>query len=116
MENTGYILTEIWKARPTWLEMNEEERTTFIEEKINPMLGEMLGKGAEIMGCATNDNTGNERIDYQFMAVWKLPNKEFSDQLEQASKNAGFLQYFEQVNFSGELAPPPMITETMIKL
>lgn len=116
MENSGYILTEIWNARPSWLELTNAERKTFFDTKINPLLMGMLGKGAEILGCAVNDNTGKEKINYQFMAIWKLPNKEFSDQLEQAAKDAGFLDYFEQVNFSGNLIPPPILNENMINL
>lgn len=55
-------------------------------------------------------------MDYQFMAVWKLPNKEFSDELEKAAKEAGFLDYFDQVNFSGNLIPPPILNENMITI
>jgi hypothetical protein len=50
------------------------------------------------------------------MAVWKLPNKEFSDQLEEAAKKAGFLDYFDQVNFSGNLILPPVLNESMIHI
>jgi len=114
--NTGYILTEIWNARPTWTSLTSEQRTTYFEEKINPLLMGMMGKGAEILGCAINDNTGNERMDYRFMAVWKLPNKAFSDELEKAAKEAGFLHYFDQVNFSGNLIPPPVLNQNMINI
>lgn len=50
------------------------------------------------------------------MAVWKFPNKELSNQLERAAKEAGFLDYFEQVNFSGDLIPPPILNDSMINL
>ena len=116
MENAGYILTEIWKARPSWVEMTDDQRKTYFDDKINPLLMGMIGKGAELLGCAVNNNTGNERIDYQFMAIWKFPSKEFSDKLEEAAKEAGFLDYFEQVNFSGDLITPPMLNDSMINL
>jgi hypothetical protein len=116
MENAGYVLTEIWKARPSWLEMTEAQRKSYLDEKINPVLMGMFGKGAELLGCAVNDNTGNEKMDYQFMAVWKFPNKELSDHLETIATEAGFLDYFEQVNFSGNLIPPPVLNDSMINL
>lgn len=118
MENTnaGYILTEIWNAKPTWFALSPEERNTFFNEKINPLLMGEIENGAEILGCAVNDNTGSERMDYQFMAIWKFPDKESSDKLEKAAKDAGFLKYFDQVNFSGNLIPPPVLNEKMLEL
>ncbi len=114
--DNSYILTEIWNAKPAWLALSQEQRTTFFNEKINPLLMRTLQGGAEIIGCAINDNTGNERMNYQFMAVWKFKDKESSDQLEKRAKEAGFLDYFEQINFSGNLIPPPLLNENMIKL
>ena len=63
---SGYILTEIWKARPSWLALSQEERERFFSERVNAFLGSMLESGAEILGAAINDNTGSERIDYRY--------------------------------------------------
>ena len=90
-DNSSYILTEIWKARSTWYDLSSEQRTAYFEEKIGPLL----------MGI---------------MAVWKFPDKETSDQLESAVKEADFLEYFDQVNFSGNLISPPVLNESMINL
>lgn len=114
--DSGYILTEIWKARPSWLALSSEERQQFFNEKIGPFLMSLLEQGAEFLACAINDNTGTERIDYQYMAVWKLPDKAFSDRLEAGAKEVGFLDYFEQVNFSGGLITPDVMNADMIKL
>ena len=110
----GYILTEIWKAKPTWEALTAEERREFFEKKIHPVLGKAIQEGAEIIGTAVNNNTGPERMDYQFMAVWRFPDKESSDRLEQAAKEAGFLKYFDQVNFSGNIIPPQVLDEHMV--
>lgn len=114
--DAGYILTEIWNAKPAWLELSLEDRRRFFEEKVHPFIGRMLEGGAEFLGCAINDNTGTERIDYRYMAVWKLPDKIFSDNLEAGAKEMGFLEYFDQVNFSGSVLPPPVMNEDMISL
>lgn len=113
---SGYILTELWKARPSWLVLSSGERQQFFNEKIGPLLMGLIDQGAEFLACAVNDNTGQERMDYQYMAVWKLPDKAFSDRLEAAAKEAGFLDYFEQVNFSGGLITPDVMNADMIKL
>jgi hypothetical protein len=93
---SGYILTEIWKARPSWIALPQAERQQFFEEEIGPFIMSLVEQGAEFLGCAINDNTGPERIDYRYMAVWKLPDKDFSDRLEAGAKEKGFLDYFKQ--------------------
>lgn len=115
-QNAPYILTEIWNAKPSWLNLTESQRREYFDNEINPLLMGMVEKGAEILGCAINDNTGAERMNYQFMAVWKLPSKDLSDQLEAAAKEAGFLDYFDQVNFSGNIIPPPVLNESMVNV
>ena len=115
-DDTAYILTEIWKARPARFELPLADRQRFFEEKVGPLLMELIGQGAEILGCAINDNTGAERIDYRYMAVWKLPDKAFSDRLEAAAKEAGFLDYFDQVNCSGTLITPDLLNADMIQI
>jgi hypothetical protein len=115
-ENAPYILTEIWSARPEWLALPVVERERFFEQRVGPLLGGLIEQGAEILGCAINDNSGAERVDYRYMAVWKLPNKAFSDHLEAAAREAGFLDYFEQVNFSGSMIGPDQLNADMIGL
>ena len=115
-DDAGYILAEIWNAKPFWLALPAEARVEFFETKIGPLLGSLVGEGAEILACATNDNTGSERMDYRFMAIWRLPNRAFSDRLEAAGKEAGFLEYFDQVNFSGNSIPADVLNAEMIEL
>ena len=115
-EGNGYIPTEIWKARRSWMALSVQDRGEFFEHKIGPLIGEMLEAGAEFLGCAINDNEGAERIDYRYMAVWKMPSRELSQRLESGAKAAGFLEYFEQVNFSGSMITPDIMNADMINL
>ena len=114
--SAGYILTEIWNARPSWLALSADERRRFFEEKVAPFISQMMEGGAEVLGCAINDNTGTERIDYRYMAVWRLPDKASSERLEAGAKELGFLDYFDQANFSGSMIPPPVLNDDMISL
>ena len=50
------------------------------------------------------------------MAVWKFPDKAASDRLEAGAKAMGFLDYFEQVNFSGTAIAPDVLNGDMIGL
>lgn len=111
----GYILTEIWNAKPSWMALSQEERKTFFREKMLPVLKGAMQNGAEIIACAVNENTGTERMNYEFMAVWRFPDRKSSENLEQAAKEAGFLDYFDQVNFSGHIIPPPALDQAMVQ-
>jgi hypothetical protein len=115
-EPSGYILTEIWKAKPSWIDLALEDRRGFFEDRIGPLLMRLIGEGAEILACVVNDNTGSERLDYRYMAVWRVPDKAFSDRLEAEAKAAGFLEYFEQVNVSGDNISPEALNGDMIEL
>ena len=86
-EDAGYILTEIWNAKPSWLALSADERRRFFEEKVHPFIGRMIEGGAEMLGCAINDNASTERIDYRYMAVWKLPDKALSERSKLARRN-----------------------------
>lgn len=111
----GYILTEIWNAKPSWTALSTEERKAFFREKMLPVLKGAMENGAEIIACAVNENTGDERMNYEFMAVWKFPDEQSSANLEKAAKEAGFLRYFDQVNFSGHIIPPPALDQAMVQ-
>jgi hypothetical protein len=98
------------------LALSSDERQRFFDEKIGPFIGSMVESGAEFLGCAINDNDGAERIDYQYMAIWRLPDKAFSDRLEAGAKERGFLDYFEQANISGVSISPAEMNADMIKI
>ena len=114
MENNKYLLTEIWKPRISWLELSKDERQNYLNKNMGPLLMQMINKGAEIIGAAINENTTAEKIDYTYKAVWKLPSKEISEELERGVKEVGFYKYFEQVNFSGKPIGPEELLEHMI--
>ena len=113
--SNDYVLTEIWRARPSWLALAKEDRREFFDTKINAFLGSMVQAGAEIVACALNENKGGERIDYTYMAVWKVPDEEFVTRLESGAAELGFLDYFEQVNFSGAILAPPQLNVAMVE-
>jgi len=51
-----------------------------------------------------------------YKAVWQLPHKILSDELEKGVKEAGFYEYFEQVNFSGHTIGADQLMGHMIQL
>ena len=115
-EDKNYILVEIWKAKPAWLALSATERGQFVEQQLGPFIGRFIEAGAEIVGCVMNDDDVADRLDYTYMAAWKMPNKEMSDQIIAEAAALGFLEYFEQVNFSGNVIAPDVMNSHMINL
>lgn len=70
----------------------------------------------EMLGFAVNDEETSHRSDHRYVAVWKMPSKEQVKMLEDSVSQAGWYNYFEQVNARGKLIPPPAALEDMIRL
>lgn len=41
-QNAAYILTEIWNAKTSWLNLTESQRRDYFDNKINPLLMGMV--------------------------------------------------------------------------
>ena len=100
MKNESFFLTEVWKAKASWHALDGSERSDYLNKNMLPLLSQMMEKGATMIASAINENTTEEKLDYDYMAVWQLPNKALSDELEQGVKKVGFYDYFEQVNLA----------------
>ncbi len=62
-----------------------------------------MEKGVEIVGFARNDKTTPHTSGHHYLAVWKMPSIEQVEALENAVAQAGWHDYFEQVNARGPL-------------
>ena len=62
------------------------------------------------------DDEAPHRADYVYLAVWKTPTADLVKQFEASVDEAGFHDYFEQVNARGELVAPDAVFGHMIGL
>jgi hypothetical protein len=99
-----HLMIEVWNAKPAWLALSQEERGAYMAN-IGPAIEQLLGAGVEIVGWGSNDADTSNRANYQYFAVWKMPNKEIVNQFEQAVEQAGWYNYFDQYNLRGEIVP-----------
>ena len=72
--------------------------------------------GVELVGFANNDRDTPNRCDFRYVAVWKMLSLEHVEMLEHSVEQAGWHEYFKQVNARDELIPPPAALEAMVKL
>lgn len=110
-----YMFVEKWKARPEWLALSQPERKEYVS-KVEHAIEDLLKAGIEIVGFALNDSDTPYRADYRYFSVWKLPDKELVQKLEQAIEQSGWYQYFEQTNARGELIQPDAVLGDMVNL
>jgi hypothetical protein len=96
-----YLYVELWKARPAWLALSQDERKDWLDKTLAG-LQEQLSSGVEPVGLASNDEDTPYSSGYSLFAVWKMSNKEMAQQFENFVEAAGWHKYFEQVNARGE--------------
>lgn len=110
-----YLYIELWKARPEWFVLSQQEREEFLSQAQHSIQGVTNAVGVEIV-FGFNDSETFNRADYRYVAVWKMPDKGLARQLEEAVEQSGWHQYFEQVNVGGQMSAPETIFSDMIKL
>ncbi len=100
-----YLYVEMWKARPAWLALGQAEREQFFAT-VGQEIGNQLGAGAELVGVARNDTDTPHRADYDYVAVWKIPDMERVHAFAETWVRVGFHTYFDQEDVRGELMAP----------
>lgn len=109
------LYVELWQAQPKWLALSVAERQEYFE-KVGSELQKLTEAGVELVGFAINDEDTPYRGDYRYLAVWKMPSREQVEMLEASVQQAGWHDYFEQINARGELISPPQALEHMANL
>jgi hypothetical protein len=51
---------------------------------------------------------------YDFIAVWKMPNKNLAQQFEEFVENSGLHEYYEQVNTRGQMMEMGAVVEALL--
>ena len=110
-----YLYVELWKAKPEWLALSQQERGEYMSN-VGPAIEELTKAGVEIVGWGLNDSDTPYRGEYTYLSVWKIPEKNLVQQFEEAVEQAGWHNYFEQINCRGELLTPETAIGNMISL
>lgn len=95
------VFIEFWKAKDAWHQLSKEERATYLEQ-VGPVIEDLIAQGAVLDTWGVNDDTSPYRANYDFFAITKLPTQELLDSFQTIVEEAGWYQYFEQINVTGE--------------
>ena len=110
-----YLYIELWNVTQKWMDLSKEERRSYLS-KVRTGMKELTDAGVENVGWAMNDEHTPHRSDYYYMAVWKMPSREYAEKLEKAVSDAGWHDYFSQVNSRGEIVPLDQTMEKLVDL
>ena len=84
--------------------------------QIGPVMKDLVSKGVVIDAWGINEDSSPYRADYDFFAVTKLPTQELLDSFQSIVEGAGWYDYFEQINMSGEDIGAEQVIGKMIEL
>jgi hypothetical protein len=110
-----HIFVELWNARPEWLALSDEERGNYMQQ-VGAGMGELAKAGIEVVTWAVNDPDTSHRCGYEYLAVWKMPDSKAVKLFEETVEQAGWYNYFEQVNAGGAMSTPEEIIGRLMNL
>lgn len=108
-----HLFLELWKPKRKWLDLTEEERQEYVES-IQPSIGDLLEEGVELVGIGAIDADTDQRAEYDFWAVWRIPSDERVERFERQVREDGFYEYFEQINARGLARTPEEVFGALI--
>lgn len=110
-----HIFIELWKFKDSWRQLGVDGRAAYVE-KLVPAVQSMMAAGVEVVSWGYNEATVDRRIDYDVFAVYRLPNRELFEALQQAIAASGWYEYFEHANAGGVALSPPAVLSDHVTL
>ena len=96
-----YLFLELWSAKDSWLSLSELERSEFFQ-RITDGVKDVLEPDCKTIGFALNDIDTDKRLDYEYLALWQMPNKETAEKFEERLRELDWYQYFHQQHMRGK--------------
>jgi hypothetical protein len=109
------IFIEFWKAKEAWHQLSKEERGSYVAQ-IGPVMEDLVSKGVLIDAWGVNDDSSPYKANYDFFAITKLPSQELLENFQAIVEGAGWYNYFEQINMTGEDIGAEKVIGKMIDL
>ena len=103
---------EQWRPGPAWRELDAEQRTTFVKA-VGPDLQEVLDRGAELVALGPADPRTARSGKPQYFAIWRFPDLDLVRLFERRIEEAGWYEYFDQVNLGGETVDLDVLLEQL---
>lgn len=96
-----YLYVELWKAKPAWLNLRASDRKAWMVRVLAGLQQQQYKSGVHMLGFAACDARVPRSAGFDYFAVWKMPDKSSAEGFERFVNDAGWYDYFEQVNARG---------------
>ena len=96
-----YLYLELWSARDAWLKLTTDERKAYFE-KVSSTVAGLLESGSEALAFALNDDDTDRRANYEYLALWRMPDRATAVEFENRLNELGWYDLFDQQNMRGE--------------
>lgn len=95
------IFIEYWNPKQTWLDLSKEEKTAYVS-RMGPAMEDFTKRGVDFYAWGMNEDQTPQKSKYNYYAICTLPNKSVLKDFQDMVVGAGWYDYFEQLNISGE--------------
>ncbi len=95
-----YMYLELWSARDAWLKLSEPERTAYFD-RVTDIIAELVESGSEMLAFALNDADTDRRAEYEYLALWRMPDRTTALEFERRLIDLGWYELFAQENMRG---------------
>ncbi|MBK8489304.1 MAG: hypothetical protein IPL49_00020 [Saprospirales bacterium] len=106
---------ELWKAKDAWTNLPKEDRGNYLS-KLAPSIQYFAEKGVEIVSWGLIEENTFNKADYDFFAIWNMPNEEIVKEFEVLIEGTGWYNYFEQINACGKVTTPDEVIGKLIEM
>ena len=96
-----YLFLELWSAKESWLSLSETEKSGFFQ-KISDGMKDILEPDCKAIGFAINDTDTDKRLDYEYLALWQMPDKETAERFEKRLRELDWFEHFKQQHMRGK--------------
>ena len=109
-----YLMIEAWTPKPAWLALSAQERAAYVAD-VGEGVAALAAQGVASLGWGLVDEA-SRGTDHVAFAVWETGSRDGCDALRSAIAQAGWYEYFDQVDFGGEAGPPDAVLRHHIEL
>lgn len=95
-----YMYLELWSARDEWLKLSEQERKDYFE-RVSGVIADLSESGSETLAFALSDTDTDRRAGYEYLALWKMPDRATAVEFERRLNELGWYDLFDQENMRG---------------
>ncbi len=106
---------EQWNAKPTWKALPTKEKQQYVTAVMEATQG-LISKGIETITWSENTTSNHKKADYDYFAIWSIPNESLADEFLEAVEGAGWYNYFDQTNILGGNNSAPEILNKLVQL